>query len=186
MKLLGITGKAGSGKSTVAAMIEMPLGDGVEVISLAEPMKCALHATELFDAGTLWGSSEARSKVHPKYGISARQALQTLGTQWGRQMIHPDIWIDSLLKQCQRWGLVYVIPDVRFVNEARAIVEAGGQVWRLWRGGLKGEAGQHESEQDIFTGAMTQYVKEEIDNRDWEIAQLESHVRSLLILRGLA
>lgn len=67
-------------------------------------------------------------------GKTTRYAMQTLGTEWGRQCIDKDIWINIAVqkaKQCRK----AVITDVRFPNEAKAIQEAGGIVVRIYRNG---------------------------------------------------
>ena len=62
---------------------------------------------------------------------SPRILLQTLGTEWGRT-VDPDLWVNTTLKETARHQKV-VISDVRFENEARAIIAAGGRVVRIFR-----------------------------------------------------
>jgi hypothetical protein len=68
-------------------------------------------------------------------GATPRHAMQTLGTEWGRNLIHPDLWIMA-------WRELYfkrlpedhiVVDDVRFANEATAITELGGYLIRVTR-----------------------------------------------------
>lgn len=56
--------------------------------------------------------------------------MQTLGTQWGRQMISPDIWIAAWTAQASATGEPVIADDVRFPNEAAAVRALGGVV--LW------------------------------------------------------
>lgn len=174
--IVGVSGKAGSGKDTVADVLVRD--HGFVRISLADPMKrFAQHLWHFSDA-QLWGPSEQRNAPDPRYRradgsfLSPRHALQLLGSEWGREC-DQNVWIrhafmcaervmaSSVLHYTPEGGLVYggekprprgvVIPDVRFANEMRAIRDAGGQVWRVTRGtSLHGAESQHvsETEQD--------------------------------------
>ncbi|CAB4138775.1 hypothetical protein UFOVP344_47 [uncultured Caudovirales phage] len=64
-------------------------------------------------------------------GKSARELMQTLGTDWGRNMVDENIWvtvaasdIKSMLKDQQS----VVIDDIRFPNEVEMIKSLGGQI----------------------------------------------------------
>jgi hypothetical protein len=69
LPLIVITGQAGSGKDTVAAMIAERTG-GV-VIAQADPMKRFVAQTFGFTNESLWGPSEQRNKVHIDFGYDA-------------------------------------------------------------------------------------------------------------------
>lgn len=74
-----------------------------------------------------------------------------------------------------------VISDVRFKNEVDAIHKAGGKVIRLLRGqGLEGAAGQHISEQELQSIPLEQF-DEVIDNREWNLGQLEGHLHGWVL-----
>jgi hypothetical protein len=73
--------------------------------------------------------------------------MQTLGTEWGRHLIHPDLWCSITLEQIELADLpLVVIEDVRFENEAQLIHKAGGVIWRTQRESIK--TSQHASEHD--------------------------------------
>lgn len=155
--IIGIAGLAGSGKSAAAAALVERCG--FVSISLADPIKRICQDVFGWDRERLWGTSERRNEPDPVWdGLTARRALQTLGTEWGRAM-HPDVWVRACLKEardvhtfaalggCNAKGVV--IPDVRFPNEVAAIRAAGGRVVRIIRTGLApldGSAGAHVSE----------------------------------------
>lgn len=91
----------------------------------------------------------------PCVGLSAREALQLLGTEVARQ-IHPDTWTRYLLRVASTLttsGAAYgvVVPDARFVNEVEAVKSAGGLVWLVERpgAGLHGAHGEHTSETSL-------------------------------------
>jgi len=67
--------------------------------------------------------------------FSPRLALQLMGTEAGRDVFHPDLWVHTVMRRCEQspWNN-YVIADVRFPNEIDAIVKSGGKVIRVRRG----------------------------------------------------
>jgi len=131
--LIGLTGFAGVGKDTLA--YEMMMHDVYERYRFADPIKNMLRQFHIHDA--VWENREAKEKLIPWLGVSPRYLAQTLGTEWGRVCIRPDIWV-VLAKG--RWHQLnangegrMVIPDVRFDNEAEWIREAGGLVIQIVR-----------------------------------------------------
>lgn len=70
-------------------------------------------------------------------GKTVRYALQTLGTEWGRNLIGQEIWLQAARKHIA-WLQASGAPgitcdDVRFDNEAELIQELGGVVIELVR-----------------------------------------------------
>lgn len=80
--------------------------------------------------------------------LTPRLILQLLGTECGRQIIHPNIWVNSLMSGYKPHGIHsksqqsldniieypnWIITDVRFPNEARAIKNRGGKLIRIER-----------------------------------------------------
>ncbi len=184
--IIALAGRAGCGKSTVASMVP-----DSRVFSFADPMK--LFCQQLFgwDKETLWGSSELRNKPDPRWVrpdgslLTPRYALQTLGTEWGRNC-SPDLWARAGVAMASAWvgetGFDAVLCDCRFVNEAQAVRDAGGEVWRIERpgAGLAGEAALHPSELEQESEAFKALVTRTIVNDgslDQLRAQLPEHNR---------
>lgn len=162
--IIALTGLAGSGKNTVADMIPGPK------VAFAEPLKRFCGEVFGFTREELYGPSEARERPSKSFArpdgtpLTARYALQTLGTEWGRNC-DPDIWAKAGVAEALRCGehCQYVtITDLRFTNEAKLVREAGGQVWRIRRG--DGAGMTHASERDVWAPEMAQHVTYEIDN----------------------
>ena len=173
--IIGLSGLAGSGKSTVARFL-VERRAFVE-ISLAAPMKRIVQDLFAFSDMQLYGPSSARNDVDPRYGVSPRHVLQTLGTDWGRAC-WPDVWVSRVIRQAAEYPAV-VVPDCRFKNELAAIRAAGGKLWRLTHGrGLDGAAGAHESEREQL-GIPDDYF-DRVFAHDSTLAELEDAViRSL-------
>jgi hypothetical protein len=92
--------------------------------------------------------------------FSPRLALQLMGTEAGRDVFHPDLWVHTVMRRCEQapWNN-YVIADVRFPNEIDAIVKFGGMVVRIRRGedpewyDLARETNQGYHKQELFRNA---------------------------------
>lgn len=71
-----------------------------------------------------------------RQGVTARCLLQKLGTDFGRNLIDPDIWIKGWKYEINAQTLDVdnvVVDDVRFENEFSAIREMGGKMWFVRR-----------------------------------------------------
>lgn len=140
--LIGIAGPAGSGKDTVANYI-CAYYTGFVKLSFATPIKYMLEKGLGFTEAQLHGRD--KEKIDPRFGKSARYIMQTLGTEWGRDLIHPDIWVICLEAFLRKNT---VIADVRFENEAKFIREKKGLLIHLERS-HKGIGKSHASEKAL-------------------------------------
>lgn len=141
--IIGFAGLAGSGKTTAAAVL---VADGYLCIPFAAPLKRMFSALRIAPDGDedfrAW-----RETPHPLLcGKTPRQALQTLGTEWGRACLGADLWVRLWAAEALNHAHV-VADDVRFGNEAEAIRQAGGRVIRIVRPGAGSSSGAgHVSE----------------------------------------
>lgn len=149
MNIIGLSGPAGSGKDTVAGMI-IERRVGWCTLSFAEPMKRMLVAGGFLTQEQIedrW-FKETPLSFH---GCSPRHLMQTLGTEWGRKLIAPDIWVRLLNEQvstlAENGVSGVVITDVRFENEATYIRSHGGRVVHVRRDTARKD--RHESERGI-------------------------------------
>lgn len=85
-----------------------------------------------------------KEAVLAPFGVSARHMLRTLGTEWGRECVGPDVWTAHWLERVRSRSFV-VVDDVRFPNEAELVRTLGGQMWRVTRPGVE-RATEHASE----------------------------------------
>ena len=140
MILIGITGPAGSGKSTAAQYLADQYS--LHNMAFADPIREMFAAMlgmslELLEATHL-SDRYAKERTIPHIGASPRRLMQTLGTEWGRDTIHPDIWV-RLARERLGWVEDHttlqgaVISDVRFDNEATMIRAAGGLIIHMHR-----------------------------------------------------
>jgi len=157
-KLIGLIGAAGSGKTTVGNIIERDYG--FVKMRFAGPIK-AMLGTMLACAGVsgsrLTDMIDGPLKETPcdeLAGKTPRFALQRLGTEWGRDFISQNIWVDTTMAQVQQVqaenNKSVVIDDVRFPNEVRAIKDAGGRIFRVMRDHDPIPESGHKSEGQIL------------------------------------
>lgn len=124
MIIIGITGKARSGKDTFGDLLGMelqtkePLATTVGA-ALAYPIKMAVAA--MLDCCGIDVNKYPKEKTIPEVGASPRELYQTLGTEWGRELLGEDVWFDLLVSRVQFSSYTpkyVVVTDVRFDNEA--------------------------------------------------------------------
>lgn len=128
--LIAIAGKARTGKNTLADFIEAQYG-GYQY-SFAAPIKRMLKAGLNIDMeDPFW--SERKEQVIPAVGRSPRELMQTLGTEWGRQLVHPDVWVTLAADVLRKRGPGMIIADMRFENEAAWVRKLGGTVIHIQR-----------------------------------------------------
>ena len=128
--IIGLTGKKGCGKSSVARILRD--NHGFKIMSFAQPIKDMLEAMGV-KREALQDPCLKELEL-PRLGKSPRQLMQLLGTEFGRELIHPNIWIYLMEERLKGAGNV-VIDDVRFHNEAEMIRERnGGKIVEILRG----------------------------------------------------
>jgi hypothetical protein len=149
--IIGLSGYARSGKDTVAE--HLVLNHKFAQKSFAEPMKKAMYILNPIVSSDKIGNFRYQNLVDT-YGLDKskedypeiRRLLQVFGTEVGRGIFGDNFWVDIVLKNIDSENIV--ISDVRFKNEADAIRNAGGQVWRINRSGI-GPVTNHSSETDL-------------------------------------
>ena len=90
-------------------------------------------------------------KLITSYIPTPRLLLQLLGTECGRQILHPNVWVNSLMSEYKlKWVSTgdsvaeedvsiqkeypnWIIPDTRFPNELRAVKDRAGITIRVNR-----------------------------------------------------
>lgn len=149
--LIGLSGKAGSGKSTAAEYLSQ--FHGYHQVAFAGALKEIVATALRFTAGQLHGGR--KEEIDSRWGVSPRWCLQWLGTEVLRAK-WPDIWIRHLRQDILDFLSIngqqpIVVTDVRFRDEAEALKDMGAVLWRIERTGagiMNGIPG-HVSESDL-------------------------------------
>lgn len=134
---VALMGKAGAGKDFTARLLQR--GWGHRRVALADPVRDAALALNPV-VGTAPGGRLLRlADVLQRYGWDVakyrypeiRRLLQRLGTEVGRDIVGPDIWLRIAARRVEALRPApVVITDVRFPNEVAWCAERGFRlVW---------------------------------------------------------
>jgi len=229
--IIGINGKIGSGKDTVAKIIEYlscnmsskadwkyynhpekwyaDINDGkyqfkwqIKKFAYAVKQICSIltgipvedfEKEEVKDSylGEEW---DWGGQGHgPRYTV--RQFMQMVGTNAMRDVIHPDVWVNALMRQHKSVEILpetdpgiiaytpkytypnWLISDVRFPNEARAIKDRNGIVIKIHRQHNREGKVEHESE-TALNGYEFDYIIQNtgtIEDLIVEVKQMLTH-----------
>jgi hypothetical protein len=128
--------------------------------------------------------------------FSYRYILQQLGTDLLRDQLHPDVWVNALMSKYKPTSISYslkrkrggqthfgeapnwIVTDVRFENEARAIKERGGINIRL---NSYPSYKDRTSFEHISETALDNYSFDEIIDNNGTIEELIVKVKEILI-----
>jgi len=120
-------GKPHSGKSTFCKALQRV---GLGTYSFAEPLYRMIG--EIIGQDRVRELRQENRKEEPipeLQGKTLRYALQTLGTEWGRDLMGPDLWADHLFRMAGTDD--FTIDDLRFPNEYEKAKEAGAIFVRI-------------------------------------------------------
>lgn len=113
--------------------------------------------------------------------MTNREFLQYFGTEVGRS-IDKDLWIKALMYSYGRdKESHWIIPDVRFPNEADAIRNAGGVLWKIERDGSG--AGNHISEKLIDDIKVDVVIENNLDMKYYIKAIIMAYNHSMELFK---
>jgi hypothetical protein len=166
--IIGLSGYAQVGKDTIANYLVEQYG--YRRVAFADPIRQALYklnpkidiadmigvpiATAVDGLG--WESVKVDSE-------DARQLLQRMGTEVGRNIFGSDFWVYQAFNGVSADDKV-VFTDVRFQNEADHIKSYYGQVWRvnkLNHGPVNGHASETALDSYNFDWSIPNYGTKE-------------------------
>jgi hypothetical protein len=172
----------GAGKSTVARhLCDKHL---YTRLSFADPIKRVVE-TFLIELG--YDHSGTYSLLHgslkevtlPEIGTTSRHLMRTLGTEWGRQCVHPDVWVtiaDKHISRALSEGRNVVIDDLRYPNEYNLLVNKyNATIWHITRDPHTKDS-THASDGALEDKFFTGYI-----NNNSTIAELLYYVDLLLL-----
>lgn len=174
-RLIGLIGQARVGKDTVGNQLAGSYN--FATYAFADPIKEMLETV----FGNRFRDGDRESPIE-WLGKSPRHLMQTLGTEWGRQQIHLELWVllaeqrVKLAKLAQARNQNLVITDVRFPNEADMILRNGGELWHITRNDTAG-VDSHISEHADWSGYDTVSV-----SNNGTLEELYAQVDALLML----
>lgn len=177
MKILGISGKKESGKSTVAEIIKSIYADvywrskPTYIIAFADSLKI-----EVADACKVTIEDINQEKK------IFRIILQWWGTDFRRNLYGDDYWLlkfANTIKSLPTNSLV-IVPDVRFHNEYEMLRKAKAKLWRVVRHNLSGAPNDtHKSETEL-----DDFKFDEIIYNNGTLEELKTHITNLWTIQS--
>jgi hypothetical protein len=150
-QVVAFTGKAGSGKTTAANWILRNHPKAMKM-SFAQPLKKMFYELIRQSIPKVWPHTpieyiDGALKEEPIPFLSnrtGRELTQSLGTEWGRNTVQPDFWVNIAQGKLERLlgdrrvasdtpHILAVYDDVRFQNEADMIRSYGGLIVNVQR-----------------------------------------------------
>jgi GTPase SAR1 family protein len=135
--IIALAGPKGVGKTSFcnALLLNPNAEQPSKILSFAGPLK------EMAKAILPPGAFTPEGKEDPSLGlcgVTPRVIMQTIGTDWGRQMISPNIWVEAMRRRIMDSPApTILIDDLRFENEWQLVKELGGTVIALERAGVE-------------------------------------------------
>lgn len=133
--VIGLTGLKRCGKDTLIR--HLCEHHGFLAFSWVEPLRQMLRALGVPED---YITGDRREEIVPGYRVSGRWLMQSLGTEWGRNLVGPDVWINGLLNSPDFKAALLrspvVINGTRFTDEAQAVKGLGGKIWKVTRPGF--------------------------------------------------
>jgi len=168
--IIGLTGYARSGKDEVAKILverfgyqRLAFADQIkDILMLVNPILESGHRLNELVTEYGWEVAKAKTEV--------RRLLQTLGMAV-REILDNEVWIVAVMQRMDE-DVDYVIPDVRFYNEAANIKLMGGEIWRINRPDVTA-INDHISESE-----MDSYTVDRVLENDGTLEDLELSVKT--------
>ena len=207
--LIGISGKMGSGKDTLSIVInyvadkfapdsigkwKQPVDEFVyENKKYSEKLKYMVCFLISCSRSDLEDREFKEKELGEEWdGLTPRKLLQLIGTEAGREIIHPNIWVNALFADYEKVMRTnanrqpelfnypnWIITDVRFPNEAQAIKDRGGILISIERPQLIERDFEHLSETALDDYDGFDYV---INNDTNSVRDLVDKVKELKIV----
>ena len=162
MKVIAVSGHAGSGKDTVGRMLETKLeadGASVQIMHYADLLK--------YICKSFFGWNGEKDEA-------GRTLIQYVGTDVVRKN-NPDYWVNFIADMLdffgESWDYV-VIPDTRFPNEIDHLIERGFDTVHVrverpcFESSLTDEQKSHESETALDETIPNYYITNDGDIND--------------------
>lgn len=176
--IVGITGRIGSGKSTVADIVkELYPEMNWQIKGFADKLRQMaslltgipsdrMKEQEVKEQllGDEWANPLGEGYIY-RDKITLRTLLQRLGTEAIRDGLHKNAWVNALMRQYAPRGIVFkpggpengepgplpnwLVADTRFLNEYQAIIDKGGTCVRIIRPDNPYPQSDHPSETSL-------------------------------------
>lgn len=177
MAIISVSGKIGSGKDTVASIIQQLDSKSYwEVKKFAGKVKEVAKLLTGIPVYKFEDQAFKQTYMGQEWDMTYREFLQKIGTDAMRKGLHENTWINSLFAEYTMGNPNWIITDTRFPNELNAVKEHGGLTIKVIRNSSNSIGNLHESETALDHITNWDYV---IDNNG-SINDLKETVRQIL------
>jgi len=183
-KFIAVSGHFQSGKDSVGQMIVEELakiGKHAQIIKFADGVREIAKTYFKWDGNkdADFTDDRTRDPAGWKNYIGGRTLLQGIGHSY-RETAGKDFWIRQVERGMTEPDTLYVVTDLRYLNEAQWVRGTGGAIIKVHRDGFEGDS--HPSETEMDTPELEELVNTRIYNnhsldflRDTTITMLEKH-----------
>jgi hypothetical protein len=188
MVKIAISGKANSGKNTVAQFLGTNLckkGEDFKVLAFADPIKnmiMSMYPTT--NPEILWGPSELRMTKVPGTNITFRQLLTDLG-KLGRSY-NVNVWIDATIAMANKYAednIKTILSDCRFSNELKAVKKDFFLIRVVRPNNAYGKNIESKDISEIDLDGVPDSDFDEVIVNDCSLQELENKIKELVIKR---
>ena len=147
--IISITGKIGSGKDTIAEIIQQSTQLDWEVKKFAGKLKTIAELLCGVPKQNFESQEFKKTQMFEEWGMTYREFLQKLGTEALRSNLHENVWINALFSDYKAKTVAvgtsefditekdelpnWIITDTRFPNEMDAVKSKNGLVIKVER-----------------------------------------------------
>ena len=126
--LIGLSGRRGSGKDTVARLLQQQQPERLwQIRSFGDSIKSVCAALTGEDVAAYY-SQTGKAELVPTFQRTRGEMLQQVGQ--ALRVWEPLVWVDAFFSALPKDACV-LVPDVRFANEADPIRARGGLMLRV-------------------------------------------------------
>lgn len=129
--ILGISGKIGAGKTTLASELKKSLGTRAIEINFGDELKKEVASTYAVPLSRFYDQAEKNKPISAEVSMTLGEALQKVGTE--RREQDANYWVEKLaafVDTLRDFDLI-IVADLRLKNEARWLKEHGAVIVRL-------------------------------------------------------
>jgi energy-coupling factor transporter ATP-binding protein EcfA2 len=178
--LIGLSGRRGSGKDTVARLIQQLQPERIwQIRSFGDSIK-SVCAALTGEAVAPYYTQEGKAELVPTFHRTRGEMLQQVGQalrDW-----EPLVWVDAFFAALPPNAFV-LVPDVRFPNEANPIRARGGLMLRIEGDPLQQRGDGTRDDNHPSEVAMDDYAHfDGILHNTGSLEDLTQQVRELLVL----
>lgn len=179
--IIGISGKRGSGKNTIARMLQSIFKrrltdykhdeahpDPFQELAFADQVKIMMESMTGYPGWT----QEDKAVYMPEFQMTVGEGLQRFGTGL-RDTFHKEVWVVATLKKAVSDT---IITDVRFPNEVLAIHQAGGVMLRIEGNPVSMQGDGTRDDSHISETALDDYPFEYVIKNDGTLEELFNKV----------